>query len=88
MDILKKEKDNPDFDFSSWQIEHDKLSKTLQESEYGRLKWGKEYEHQRISGNRELNNDAKKVIIHELQHAIQHFEGFSTGGQGKTLPRF
>lgn len=83
MDILKKEKDNPDFDFSSWQTEHDKLSKTLQESEYGRLKWGKEYEHQRISGNRELNNDAKKVIIHELQHAIQHFEGFSTGGQGK-----
>lgn len=40
----------------------------------------------RINNNSPL--DAKSILVHEVQHAIQHIEGFSRGGNSRTYRNY
>lgn len=70
--------------------EYPKLKQVKVEFYDGNFFDGGSYSHDdmtiRINNNSPL--DAKSVLVHEVQHAIQHIEGFSKGGNVRTYRNY
>ncbi len=67
-------------DAEEWLIEEDKAREKFYSSELGKryyyLKWGRKNIQTHEFG---WSKSAKEVLMHELQHAIQEIEGFTSG---------